>query len=132
MVPLEKASKEIVEIINKYLSELKNRYLQVNLSNSEQGVYLTCLLKDNETITFRAIPDNERSVFIPPRTNSDYQKQGGHKTLIEKMNRTNPNAWKIEVKQTMQNKVMEIGFFGNEMNWDIEDFEKNFVYTFKI
>ena len=129
MTPLEIASKEIFEIINKYQQKLEEKYKKVGLSYSEQGVFLTCLMKDNEKITLRAVEDYSRKTFVPPKNSKEHQEQGGYKGSIEKINRTNPDAWKIEVKQTIKNKIMEIGFAGSESNWNPENFESDFVRT---
>ncbi|VAW67118.1 hypothetical protein MNBD_GAMMA08-2359 [hydrothermal vent metagenome] len=129
MITLGQASKEIFDIINKYLKELEEKYIKVDLSHSEQGVFLTCHMKNNEKITLRAIEDNDRKSFTPPKNSKEHQEQGGHRASIEKIKRTNPNAWKIEVKQTIKNKIMEIGFSGSEVNWSPSTFESAFVST---
>lgn len=129
MTPLEQASKEIAEIINKYRPKLNAKYKTVEFSHSEQGVFLTCFMENNEKITLRAIEDYDRKKFTPPKNSKEYQEQGGHKALVKKMQRTNPNAWKIEVKQTIKNQIMEIGFPGSESHWNPEEFESEFVST---
>ena len=63
MTPLGKASTKIVEIINNYRGKLDEKYLNVDLSHNEQGVFLTCLMVNNEKITLRAIVDYERTKF---------------------------------------------------------------------
>ena len=129
MTTLEQASKEIVEIINKYLTKLEEKYKNVEFSSSEQGVFLTCYMENNEKITLRAIEDFGRKTFSPPKNSKKYQEQGGHKALIKQMERTNPNAWEIEVRQTIKHQIMEIGFSGNEAHWSPDSFEKDFIRT---
>lgn len=129
MISLKQASNEIFEIINKYNQELEEKFKKVDLSHSEQGVFLTCLMHDNEKITFRAVEDYSRKTFVPPQTLKEHLEQGGHKGSIEKIKGTNPNAWKIEVKQTIKNQIMEIGFAGSESNWNPEIFENEFIRT---
>ena len=129
MTPLKQASKNIFVIINKYRSKLDEKYKKVELSHSEQGVFLTCFMENNEKISLRAVEDYDRISLTPPKNSKEYQEQGGHKALIEKIQRTNPNAWKIEVKQTIKNKILEIGFSGSESHWNPKDFESDFVRT---
>lgn len=129
MTKLEKASKDIFEITNKYRQQLEEKYKKVDVSYSEQGFFLTCLTKDNETITLRAVEDYYRKTFVPPKNSIEHQEQGGHKGSIKKINRMNPDAWKIEIKQTIKNQIMEIGFAGSESNWNPENFESDFVST---
>lgn len=129
MTTLEQASKEISEIINKYIPRLEEKYLNIELSSSEQGVFLTCYMENNEKITLRAIEDFDRKTFSPPKNSKEYQEQGGHKALIKNMKRTNPNAWKIEVRQTIKHQIMEKDFSGNEAHWNPDSFEREFVRT---
>lgn len=129
MTPLEKAIKEISKIINQYIPKLEEKYLNIEFSSNEQGVLLTCYMEHNEKITLRAIEDYDRKTFFPPKNSKEYQKQGGHKALINNIKRINPNAWKIEVRQTIKNQIMEIGFSGNEANWNPDSFEREFVKT---
>ena len=48
---------------------------------------------------------------------------------MNKIKNHNPDAWRIQVKKTIGNKVMEIGFYGNEDNWNAKDFENAFINT---
>ena len=101
--------------------------LKTDFSHSKQGVFLTCTLHNNETIKFRVIPDIERQSVTLPQSSKEHQNQGGYKATIEKIKNANPDAWKIEVTKTMGNKIMEIGFGGNETNWDVQEFENSFI-----
>lgn len=127
MVKIGEASQEIAVIIKKHLFDLKKIYSKVELTNNTNGASLACLMENNETITLRIIPDDERRSINPPQTSRDYQTQGGHKSLIDKFKAHNPEAWKIQVKKTIGNNVIEIGFYGNEDNWNAKDFEKSFI-----
>ena len=128
MTSLQQAGKEIINIINKYSKQLGEKYIKTTISNNETEVVLTCHMENNMKITLRAIIDKDRSVFEAPMKNYEYQHQGGNKESVERFNQTNPGAWKIVVKETLlKNKIMETAFPGNDINWDINEFESNFI-----
>lgn len=129
MTTLEQASKKIVEIINKYRQKLDEKYLKIELSSDTSGVFLTCFMQNGEKITLKARKDYDRTIFTPPKSSKEYQNQGGHKALSEKIQRINLDAWKIEVKRTIKNQIMEIGFSGSESHWSAEQFELDFKRT---
>ncbi len=132
MITLEKVIGEIDPIISKHQSQLEKKYLKVELTKSKTGLFLTCQIDSKKKITLQVVADFKRRTNKPPQSGQEHQKNGGHKALIEQFNRTNPEAWEIEVKQTIENHDMEIFFGGNESNWDKNDFEKKFYsYFFK-
>jgi|JI10StandDraft_1071094.scaffolds.fasta_scaffold973276_2 hypothetical protein len=126
MISLDDASKEISYIIEKYISELKLKYNSVE----HYGASLKCVNKNRDFIKLQAIPDYSRSHLNIPKDSREYQLQGGHKKLAEKLAIYNKDAWKIEVKKTSSNVSFEIAFYGSENSWDINEFENNFINLF--
>jgi len=130
MIYLKDATKEISDIIEKYMPELKRKYRQVDYSNSDEGLSLTCTSDNRDSIKLQVKPDDSRRIIDIPQSNREYQKQGGHKALFKQFDRHNPDAWKIELKMTFSGSTSEIAFSGSENNWNASDFEKNFVDNF--
>jgi hypothetical protein len=129
MTDLETASEIIIEIINKYRNELDKKYSNVEYPElNNNGVFLTCFIQKREKRTLRVIADYPRRRFTPPMNAED--RLEGHAETSKRMQQTNPDAWKIEATQTTNNQTYEIGFAGNESNWNVNDFESNFVSIF--
>ncbi|OXE98664.1 hypothetical protein BC749_10739 [Flavobacterium araucananum] len=122
IITLESAS-EIANI------ELKNilKSNQLKYSKNEFGninsFYLKCsqadLEKDNLTISF--IPDMERRKPKIPRNIKQYSEQGGGDKLYEKLQASNPEAWKcIVFSEISTAKKIEYAVNLNESNFSSE------------
>lgn len=130
MISLEKATKEISDIINKYMSKMEEKYKQVDYAYDDNGVSLTCKKENRDSIKLQVKPDYSRRVIDVPQSSREYQRLGGHKALIEKFDRHNSDAWKIEVKMISSSITYEIAFSGNENHWNLDDFKKSFFSQF--
>jgi len=126
MISLEEASNEISEIITRLLPGLEKKYFKVE----HHGASVRCINENGDTIELRAIPDHARNSLSAPMSSGEYQSQGGHKELINKIDRHNSDAWKIDLKKTTSGSHYEIHFPGCESDWDSARFEKEFSQTF--
>ncbi len=126
MIDLDNASKDIAGVIEKHFSRLEQKYSSVE----HHGASIKCFVENRDCIELRAIPDYSRNNLKLPENGLDYQVQGGHKNLIEKLNSFNEKAWKIEVKKTSSGSTFEIAFYGSERDWDVSEFEKDFISVF--
>lgn len=126
MTTLDEASKEIANVIKKHMPELKLKYSSIEHHESS----IQCKMENGDCIKLQAIPDHSRNNIRFPKNSAEYQSQGGHKSLAEKFSSYNKDAWKIELKKIFSGKTFEVAISGNERNWNILEFEKNFVSQF--
>lgn len=99
MITLGQARIDINEIVNKYRPQLNSKYEKFYFTNDERGSFLTFYIKNGEKLTLRAIVDSSRKKLIPPKYSMEYQKQGGHKALFERIQYTNKEAWKMKLNK---------------------------------
>lgn len=132
MILIKEAAKQAYDIVNKQKSNLENSYDKVEYRCEDNGFFLICSIGTNESISLQIIPDYQRKNINVPKSVKDYQNQGGHKGLIEKFADHNPEAWeiKVNVKNSEDRINYEIGFSGNENNWDTNIFEKEMLRIF--
>jgi hypothetical protein len=127
MVQLEIAISEAKAVIDKYMPELHKKYEKVDCSIDLQHLSLACCSGDLK-ISMLIHADLARRISPRiPKSGLDYQKEGGHTALIEKINSHNVDAWHVEVKIKSGSVFYEVGFAGSENNWNLQQFESDFL-----